>query len=135
MPQNIPKPSWVKLEPKLDCMPPEILDKILSLAIPERVNIAATHLSEHDWQQHRPFEWRAWHQHHGLCGAWINDCHSSGILLISKSIRRAALKIFRKRVDFDFIAKSGSRLSYHSNGVIKTKVRRHFESIFAGADG
>jgi hypothetical protein len=115
-------------------MPPEILDKILSLAIPERVNIAVTHLSELDRQQHRPFEWRAWHGSHGLCGAWINDFHTYSILLISKKIRRSALKIFRKRIEFDFIAESGARLSYHSNGVIKTRVRNHFEKIFPEAD-
>ncbi|KPI35385.1 uncharacterized protein AB675_11684 [Cyphellophora attinorum] len=67
---HVSTPPWVKPEPKLDCMPPEIIEKILGFAIPPELTITATYqrtvrrckgagLCTRDWRQSRPFVWDA----------------------------------------------------------------------------
>ncbi|KPI36768.1 uncharacterized protein AB675_11774 [Cyphellophora attinorum] len=91
MPQSLSAPPWVKPKLNLASMPTEILEKIIAMAMPERVTVTGRYsipLGElkagrfdrqaTKWKQCYPFRWTIW---------WC-----PGLLLVSKSIRQIVRK-------------------------------------------
>jgi hypothetical protein len=94
-------------------MPIELLEKIISFAIPDTVQITIPYsntstprtqlsrwgrgwpVSSRIWKQSLPFEWTP---------KWLH-----GLLLVSKDVRQIARKILVEHVDFDIRPRSASK--------------------------
>jgi hypothetical protein len=97
-------------------MPTEILEKIISLAVPDTVWIEATYRIG-SWEQSRPFDWFS---------EWV-----PGLLVVSKTLRRVARKCLAHR--FDLICEAHFTLFFiygKMSADVAKKTRVYFKDLF-----
>ncbi|KPI34487.1 uncharacterized protein AB675_4073 [Cyphellophora attinorum] len=109
--QTLSTPSWAKAEPNLVSMPREILERIISFAIPDSVCVTTTYVPG-SWKHDRPLEWVPGFWKQGRPFKWDPDW-VSGLLAVSKRLRKVARSTLAQRVQTIAKVQGSSWYHYH----------------------